>query len=99
MAPELVRRKPTDIRLDVFSFGVTMYEMFTRELPWPRGDSGNVAMGHSEPPVPITDYRPQINKTLAKAIHSCIEPDVTQRCPDMEKFLRMIQKVENEDEM
>ena len=98
MAPELVRRRPTDIRLDVFSFGVTMYEMFTRELPWPRGDSGIAAMTHSEPPKFITDYRPNINKRVAKAIHSCIEPDVTRRCPDMKQFLKMIQKVESDDE-
>jgi len=98
MAPELVRRRPTDIRLDVFSFGVTMYELFTRELPWPRGDSGNAAMSHSEPPAPITHYRPHINKLIAKAIHSCIEPDVSKRCPDMGQFLKMTQKVENDDE-
>jgi serine/threonine-protein kinase len=97
MAPELVRRKPTDIRLDIFSFGVTMYELFTRELPWPRGDTGIAAMSHSEPPKLITNYRPQINRQVAKAIHSCIEPDVTKRCPNMGQFLKMIQKVESDD--
>ena len=98
MAPELVRRRPTDIRLDVFSFGVTMYELFTKELPWPRGDSGIAAMSHSEPPKLITDFRPQVNKLVAKAIHSCIEPDVSRRCPNMEQFLKMVKKVENDDE-
>ncbi|GHT21465.1 serine/threonine protein kinase [Planctomycetales bacterium] len=98
MAPELVRRKPTDIRLDVFSFGVTLYEMFTKELPWLRGDTGNAAMTHSEPPEPITTYRPQINPIIAKAIHSCIEPDVTKRCPNMTQFLKMISKAETEDD-
>ncbi len=98
MAPELVRRRPTDLRLDIFSFGVTIYEMCTRESPWPRGDSGNAAMAHSQPPEPITTYRPRINKTLAKAIHSCIEPDVEKRCPSLTQFLRIIAKVENEDE-
>jgi serine/threonine-protein kinase len=98
MAPELVRRRQTDIRLDVFSFGVTMYELFTRELPWPRGDTGIAAMTHSEPPTPITNYRPTINKLIAKAIHNCIGPDVSKRCPDMGQFLKMVQKVQNDDE-
>ncbi len=98
MAPELVRRKYTDLRLDVFAFGVTIYELCTRQLPWPRGDSGNAAMGHALPPEPITTYRPQINKTLADAIHSCIEPDVNKRCATMKQFLKMIAKVQNEDE-
>jgi len=98
MAPELVRRKPTDIRLDIFAFGVTMYELFTRELPWPRGETGIAAMAHSDPPAPITDYRPQINKLIAKAIHSCIEPDMMKRCSNMEQFLKMIKNVEGDDE-
>jgi len=98
MAPELVRRRPTDIRLDIFSFGVTMYELFTQELPWLRGDSGIAAMTHSEPPAPITDYRPNINKMIAKAIRCCIEPDVSRRCSNMEQFLKMIKKVESDDE-
>ena len=37
MAPELVRRRHTDQRLDVFAFGVTAYEICTFELPWLRG--------------------------------------------------------------
>jgi len=98
MAPELVRRRPTDIRLDIFSFGVTMYELFTRELPWPRGDTGNAAMTHSEEPKPITDYRPNINKMIAKGIHGCIEPDVSRRFSNIGQFLKMIQKVEHDDE-
>jgi serine/threonine-protein kinase len=98
MAPELVRRRATDARLDIFSFGVTMYELFTGELPWPRGDTGIAAMTHSEPPAPITNFRPHINKLIAKAIHSCIEPDMEKRCPNMEQFIKMIKKVESDDE-
>jgi len=98
MAPELVRRRPTDQRLDIFSFGVTIYELCCRQLPWPRGDSGLAAMTHDQTPTPIEEYRPDINRTLAKAIHFCLEADPKKRCPSMEKFLFLIQKVEYEDE-
>ena len=37
MAPEVVRRRPTSQKLDIFSFGVTAYELCAFELPWPRG--------------------------------------------------------------
>ena len=43
MAPEVVRRKQSDKRLDVFSFGVTAYEICTLDLPWPgmpEGEAG-----------------------------------------------------------
>ncbi len=35
MAPEVVRRRATDQRVDIFSFGVTCYQLLTFELPWP----------------------------------------------------------------
>jgi len=97
MAPELVRRRPTDQRLDIFSFGVTAYEICTFQLPWTSGATGLAAMGHDKPPTDIRKYRPQINPTLAKAIHGCIEPEVQQRCPTIERFLAAIYNVEYED--
>ena len=96
MAPELVRRRPTDQRLDVFAFGVTAYEFCTFELPWPRGTTGMAAMTHDKPPADIRKYRPDINPRLAKAIHACIEPDLNKRCPSIREFLKMIQQVSDE---
>jgi serine/threonine-protein kinase len=93
MAPELVRRRQTDQRLDVFAFGVTAYEFCTFELPWPRGTTGMAAMTHDQPPTDIRQYRPDLNPRLAKAIHACIEPDVNKRCPSMKEFLRQIRKL------
>jgi eukaryotic-like serine/threonine-protein kinase len=97
MAPELVRRRATDHRLDVFAFGVTAYEICTFELPWMRGTTGMAAMTHDRPPTDIHTYRPKINPILAKAIHACIEPSPSQRCPSMEKFLQVIHEVKHED--
>jgi eukaryotic-like serine/threonine-protein kinase len=97
MAPELVRRRATDFRLDVFAFGVTAYEICTFELPWMRGTTGMAAMTHDKPPEDIRKYRPQINPALANAIHACIEPSLEKRCPSMEKFLQMIREVKRED--
>ncbi len=98
MAPEVVRRRSTDQRLDVFAFGVTAYELCTFELPWPGGVDGRAALSHDKPPRDIRERRPQIDPRLARAIHACIEPDVDRRCPSMERFLQMIQAVEHEDQ-
>ncbi len=97
MAPELVRRLPTDQRLDVFSFGVTAYEICTYELPWIRGHDGRAAMTHNRPPVDIRKYRPKINPALAKAIHSCIDPNLERRCKSIEEFLEKIHHVKHID--
>jgi len=97
MAPELARRQPTDQRIDVFSFGVTAYEILTGELPWPRGTTGLAAMSHVQPGADIRKYRPQIHPKLAEAVHACIEPELGRRCPSMRHFLRMIHRLERED--
>ncbi|MGA2256443.1 MAG: protein kinase, partial [Thermoguttaceae bacterium] len=57
MAPEIVRRKATDLRVDIFAFGVTAYEICTSELPWLRGTTGMAAMTHDKPPIDILQYR------------------------------------------
>ena len=99
MAPELVRRRPTDQRLDVFAFGVTAYEVCTFELPWLRGTTGLAAMTHNRPPIDIHKYRPNVHPLLAKAIHACIEPDLSRRCPSMEAFLQMVKSVPDDGDL
>lgn len=98
MAPELIKRRPTDVRVDIFAFGVTAYELCTNQLPWERGDTGLVAMTHvNQPPIEIERYRPKINPRLASAIAKAIERLPEERCRSMRDFLKMIAKVDKED--
>jgi serine/threonine-protein kinase len=98
MAPEIVRRKKTDQRLDLFAFGVTAYEVMTFDLPWPRGEDGRAALTHDlELPVDIRQRRPQINEQLAKAIMWCLAANPEDRCPTIERFLTAINGVKKED--
>jgi serine/threonine protein kinase len=92
-----VRRRPTSQRLDVFAFGVTVYELCAFELPWPRG-AGLAAMAHgSIEPADIRTYCPQIDKRLEHAISACIESEPDRRPASMEEFLKMIKGVETEN--
>ena len=98
MSPELVKRRPTDTRLDLFAFGVSAYEICTGQLPWERGETGLVAMKHAEhPPVEIERYRPQIEPTLAKAIMRCVQRDPDKRFATFNDFLKAIADVKSED--
>ena len=89
----MVRRRQADKRLDVFSFGVTAYEICTLESPWPRGSSGGVALTHDSPPADIRTHWPEIPPPLATAIMACIAADPAQRPATMEAFLRQIAAV------
>jgi serine/threonine-protein kinase len=97
MAPEIVRRKPTDQRLDVFAFGTMAYEIVTGQLPWLRGATGMAAMTHDQPAADIRTLRPKIHPALAKAIHGCLEAEPAKRCPSMERFLQAIKDVQATD--
>ena len=98
MAPELVKRQPTDRRLDIFAFGVSAYEICTFQLPWERGTTGLVAMKHAEhAPVEIQRYRPRIHPKLAAAIHKAIERNPDKRFATMKDFSKAIAAVETED--
>jgi serine/threonine-protein kinase len=98
MAPEISRRKKTDQRVDIFSFGVTAYEICSSQLPWVRGNDGKAAMDHaSKPPADLRRYCPKINAKLEEAILWCLKPDPVDRCPSAEEFLKRILKVDRED--
>ncbi len=96
MAPEVVRRRPTSTRLDIFSFGVTAFELCAFELPWPRG-KGEAAMTHgSQEPADIRKYCPQIDPRLEKAIYACLETEPEKRPATLDDFLKMIKGVKHE---
>ncbi len=92
MSPEIVRRKNTDKRVDIFSFGVTCYCLCTFEHPW-QGEivNGKAALNHdTSPPKPILDRRPDMDPRLAKAIMSALDPSVDSRTPTMDQFINTI---------
>ena len=93
MAPEVVRRRQADKRLDVFSFGVTAYEICTLDLPWPRGASGKAALAHDTPPAEIRERWPEIPRPLAEAIMACIAADPARRPETLDAFLGRIKGV------
>jgi eukaryotic-like serine/threonine-protein kinase len=100
MAPEVVRRKQTSQKLDIFSFGVTVYEMCAFDLPWPKGQAGQggqAAMAHGvEQPGDIRKKCPKLNPQLAAAIMACLQTKPTDRPQSMDHFLQMISGVQHE---
>ena len=73
MPPEQVRGEAADARSDIYSFGVSLYEMLTGKLPF-RGDSQYSLMTahlNQEPPAPITlrsDLPPGLNEIILISI-------------------------------
>ena len=98
MAPEIVRRRATDSRVDVFAFGVTIYRLLTFEHPWGSTDTtGMAALTHDTVGVTdIKEHRPDLNEKLAQAVHRCIEVDPEKRFESCKHFLSAIRTVKQE---
>ncbi len=99
MAPEVVRRKTTDHRLDIFAFGVSMYEVFTFELPWQRGSGdGLAAMSHGQStPTSLDKFYPNIHPVISDVISECLNPEPDQRMRSMKQLLAKIASLRHED--
>jgi serine/threonine protein kinase len=98
MAPEIVRRKPTDQRVDLFSLGVSAYQMWAFDYPWPAVDTTgrNALQYDSKPPTPLTERVPGINITVARTIMQCLAPDPGNRPQTAEAVIRMLKGVNSD---
>lgn len=89
MSPEQVRgtRDSVDSRSDIFSLGVLLYELITRQRPF-RGDTGTQIAEqilHHEP-LPARSVRPQCPLDLALICHKALEKNASDRYPSAEAF-------------
>jgi serine/threonine-protein kinase len=100
MAPEIVRRRSTDQRVDIFAFGVAAYELLTFQLPWPHADStGQGALSHdTDAPVPILELRPKLHPLLASLIADCKAPRAEMRPESMDAVLQRLRPIKAEEE-
>jgi serine/threonine protein kinase len=98
MSPEQVRGEKLDPRTDLFSFGLVLYELATRQRAFP-GDTAPVLRNAilSQTPVPARDLNPQIPARLESIINKAIEKDREARYPtasemrvELEKFERQL---------
>ena len=73
MAPELIKRQRTDQRIDIFSYAVTCFEMYCKELPWPSITGASLEMmlkRINTRPRDIRELVPKLDDQIATA-RSC----------------------------
>jgi serine/threonine protein kinase len=73
MSPEQARGLPVDARSDLFSLGITIYEMATGRAPF-HGEtpSDTLASILREDPPPLTDVHPEMPAELARIVAKCL---------------------------
>jgi len=94
LAPELIKRTPTDQRVDLFALGVTAYEIFTGQLPWEKAESMQTLLSHmNSPPRDPRDFQPDLDERTAKFLLKSIErnpSDRFQSAADFRDALKLI---------
>jgi serine/threonine-protein kinase len=84
MSPEQVRGLDVDHRTDIFSFGVTLYEMAAGCRPFCGRSPAELASSIlRDTPRPVADIRPSVPPELARVIARCLEKAPSARFTSM----------------
>ena len=88
MSPEQVRSKPVDVRSDIYSLGIVMYEMLAGHPPFDGANMPEIARHHlNTPPPPLSQIRSDVPPGLDKMVMRCLEKLPEDRPMSMDEVL------------
>ncbi|HCP10894.1 MAG TPA: serine/threonine protein kinase [Planctomycetaceae bacterium] len=95
MAPELIKRQPTDQRIDIFSYAVTCFEMYSKRFPWDAALTIDAVLQHiNKPPLEITTIVPGIDSQIAAAIMKGLKANPDERWQKIGDMVAEIREAE-----
>ncbi|VTR96561.1 serine threonine protein kinase : Serine/threonine-protein kinase OS=Planctomyces maris DSM 8797 GN=PM8797T_31735 PE=4 SV=1: Pkinase [Gemmata massiliana] len=99
LAPEIIKRKATDHRVDLFALGVTAYEVFTGQLPWERSPSSEETFRRrlNTAPREAKDLNPQVDERLSSILLKSISREPADRYPSANAFKDALARLEKQD--
>lgn len=84
MAPEQALEKDIDVRCDVYSLGIILYEMITGEVPFESDSPMEILLKHVHtPPLPAREFKPELNlpEEVSNVTAKALEKDPLKRFP------------------
>jgi serine/threonine protein kinase len=94
IAPELVKGMSYDHRVDIFSLGVTLYEILAGRRPFDaENDYAIIFKVASEEPVPLDEYKEDLPPNLVRAVNRALQKIPDRRYPSMKEFKEDLMRV------
>ena len=99
LAPEIIRRRPIDHRVDLFALGVTAYEVFTGQLPWERSPSSEETFRRrlNSQPREAKTLSPKIDEELNALLWRSVAKEPTERFPSATAFKEALSRLPRQD--
>ena len=98
MAPEMLTSAlAAEPRSDLYSLGVTLYEMLTGRRPWESDDPAELATLHRETkPAEIGGVRPDVPPAVAQLVHTLLAKDPLRRSAGARELASRLVRLEIE---